>query len=125
MNADTARGLRWSAAISLGALALLSLAWELWLAPLRPGGSWLALKALPLLWIMPDIVRGNTYTYRASTMLILAYFAEGAVRAWTEPGLSGLLAIAEIALSAAFFITAIGFVRAVRRARSATPTTTA
>jgi hypothetical protein len=34
---------------SLIALLFLCLAWELWLAPLRPGGSMLALKALPLL----------------------------------------------------------------------------
>ncbi len=34
---------------SLIALILLSLAWELWLAPLRPGGSWLVLKILRLL----------------------------------------------------------------------------
>ena len=33
---------------SLLGLIVLSLAWELWLAPLRPGGTWLALKALPL-----------------------------------------------------------------------------
>ena len=40
----------WNAAIaSLVALIFLSLAWELWLAPIRPGGSFLALKTLPLL----------------------------------------------------------------------------
>ena len=49
------------------ALVMLCLAWELWLAPLRPGGSWLALKVLPLLWIAPGIVRGRLYTFAAST----------------------------------------------------------
>jgi uncharacterized membrane protein len=39
---------RWVAVASLLGLIVLALAWELWLAPLRPGGSWLALKALPL-----------------------------------------------------------------------------
>ena len=38
-----------AAAVSLVALLMLCLAWELWWAPLRPGGSWLVLKALPLL----------------------------------------------------------------------------
>ncbi|HRA63422.1 MAG TPA: DUF2069 domain-containing protein, partial [Burkholderiaceae bacterium] len=33
---------------SLIGMILLGLAWELWLAPLRPGGSWLAVKVLPL-----------------------------------------------------------------------------
>ena len=75
------RGTHLAATIALSMLILLGLAWELWLAPLRPGGSWLALKVLPLLWIAPGIVRGRLYTFRASTMLILAYFAEGTVRA--------------------------------------------
>src|SRR5256885_15112591 len=38
---------RWLAVSSLMGLIVLSLAWELWLAPMRPGGSWLVLKALP------------------------------------------------------------------------------
>src|SRR4051794_1984022 len=37
---------RWVAVGSLLALIVLGLAWELWLAPLRPGGSWLVLKVL-------------------------------------------------------------------------------
>jgi uncharacterized membrane protein len=114
------RGIHFAAAVNLGALILLCLAWELWLAPLRPGGSWLALKVLPLLWIAPGILRGRVYTYRASTMLILAYFAEGTVRAYAETGVSGNLAWLEVILSAAFFVLAIAFVRAQRAAKSAT-----
>lgn len=124
MNSAAASRLRLAAAASLAALAVLCLAWELWFAPLRPGGSWLALKVLPLLWIGPGILRGNVYTYRLSTMLILAYFAEGTVRAWTEASLSGLLAVAEIALSVFFFVAAIGYVRAMRTVKSAAPTAT-
>ena len=38
-----------SGGLGLGvALIVLGLAWELWLAPLRPGGSMLALNVLPL-----------------------------------------------------------------------------
>lgn len=106
---------------SLAALILLGIAWELWLAPLRPGGSWLALKVLPLLWIAPGIARGNRYTYRVSTMLILAYFAEGVVRAYTEPGLSGGLALAEITLTVLFFGIAVAYVRASSGLKAATP----
>jgi len=125
MTAAAVRGIRHTAAVSLIALILLCLAWELWLAPLRPGGSWLALKVLPLLWIAPGILRGRPYTYRASTMLILAYFAEGTVRAYTDPGLSGTLALAEVTLSTALFVVAIAYVRAERAARSAAPATPA
>jgi uncharacterized membrane protein len=43
---------------AVAALILLELLWELWLAPLRPGGSWLALKALPLALLWPGLARG-------------------------------------------------------------------
>lgn len=105
------RGWRIAATTCLYALLLLCLAWELWLAPLRPGGSWLALKILPLLWIAPGIICGRTYTYRVSTMLILAYFAEGVVRGWSDAGMSAGLAAAEIVLSVLFFMAAIAWVR--------------
>lgn len=115
-------GWRITATASLYALLLLCLAWELWLAPLRPGGSWLVLKILPLLWIAPGITRGRSYTYRASTMLILAYFTEGVVRAWSDGGMSATVAVAEIVLSVAFFVAAIAWVRASRVVRSSTAT---
>jgi uncharacterized membrane protein len=111
-----ARGTHLAAATTLCMLAALCVAWELWLAPLRPGGSWLALKVLPLLWIAPGILRGGLYTYRASTMLILAYFAEGTVRAYSDSGLSGMLALAETVLATIFFIAVIAHVRARRAA---------
>lgn len=113
------RGTHLTAAITLCILTVLCLAWELWLSPLRPGGSWLALKVLPLLWIAPGIFRGRIYTFRASTMLILAYFAEGTVRAYTDAGLSAALALAETLLATIFFVAAIARVRSLRTARSA------
>lgn len=112
------RGTHLAAAGALLTLILLCLAWELWLAPLRPGGSWLVLKVLPLLWIAPGILRGRLYTFRASTMLILAYFAEGTVRAYSDTGLSEMLALGEIALTSLFFVLAIAHVRASRAVRS-------
>lgn len=116
--APAGRRLRFSCALLLALLILLCLLWELWLAPLRPGGSWLALKALPLLWIAPGIARGRRYTYRASTMLILAYLAEGLVRAYSDTGPSAMLAAGEIALALLFFFCAIAYVRATCGIRS-------
>ena len=72
---------RWLAVGSLLGLILLCLAWELWLAPLRPGGSYLALKALPLVLPMAGILSGRRYTYQWTSMFILAYFIEGVMRA--------------------------------------------
>lgn len=113
-SADLLRALRLAAATSLLLLVALCLAWELWLAPLRPGGSLLALKALPLLFPVWGIAEGRRYTYQWSSMLILAYFAEGAMRAWAEQGLSQSLAMAEIFLSVGFFAAAVSYARCTR-----------
>ena len=107
---------RLAAGISLLLLIALCLAWELWLAPLRPGGSLMALKAMPLLLALRGIAEGRRYTYQWSSMLLLAYFAEGVVRAWSERGLSQALAGAEIALSLVFFAAAVGYARLTRAA---------
>ena len=110
------RALRLVASGSLIGLLLLCLAWELWLAPLRPGGSFLALKAAPLALAIPGVLNGRRYTYQWSSMLILAYFAEGVMRGWSERGLAQALAGAEIALSLAFFAAAVAYARLTRAA---------
>ncbi len=110
------RALRLTATGSLALLFALSIAWELWLAPLRPGGSLVALKALPLLLALPGIARGRRHTYQWSSMLVLAYFAEGVARAWSERSLSQALAGAEVALSLLFFAAAVSFARMTRAA---------
>ena len=104
----------WIAAASLVALIALCLAWELWLAPLRPGGSLVALKALPLVLPLTGVISGRRYTYQWSSLLILAYFAEGATRAWAESGLARTLALAEVALSLVFFAAAVSYARLTR-----------
>ena len=103
-----------SACASLLALIFLCLAWELWLAPLRPGGSRLALKALPLLSPLMGILHGRRYTYQWASMLILAYFAEGVVRAFGDIGASAALALVEALLALAFFISAVFYARLTR-----------
>ncbi len=103
--------LQLTASTSLLALIFLCVAWELWLAPLRPGGSWLVLKALPLLAPLMGILKGRRYTYQWAPMLVLAYFSEGIMRAWSERGLSQALALGEIALSVVFFFAAIYYAR--------------
>lgn len=108
--------LRLAASAALIALIVLCLTWELWLAPLRPGGSLIALKALPLTLALAGVLRGRRYTYQWSSMLILAYLAEGVVRAWSESGPSQVLAFLEIALSLAFFAAAVAYARVTRTA---------
>jgi uncharacterized membrane protein len=108
------RIVRLIAGASLIALIFLCIAWELRLAPLRTGGSALVLKALPLLLPLFGVLRGKRYTYQWSSMLILAYFTEGVVRAWSERGDGRALALAEIVLSLVFFTAAICYARFTR-----------
>lgn len=106
--------LRLGAISSLISLILLCLAWETVLAPLKPGGSMLMLKAVPLLLPLFGILRGKRYTYQWASMFILLYFTEGVVRAWSDVGTSAQLAGVEIVLSLVFFICTIFYARQTR-----------
>jgi uncharacterized membrane protein len=88
---------------SLIALFVLGLAWELWLAPLRPGGSWLALKVLPLLIPLVGLLRNRMYTYRWVSLFVWLYFIEGVVRATSDPGPSAIYAAIEVLLCLVLF----------------------
>jgi uncharacterized membrane protein len=104
------------ACICLIALIALCLLWEAVLAPIKPGGSLLMLKALPLLTPLFGLLRGKIYTYRWVSFLCLAYFCEGVVRAWSEHGTARSLAVAEIVLSSLLIVSALVYVRASRAA---------
>ena len=101
-------------------LVVLCLAWELWLAPLRPGGSWLALKALPLAVPLAGLLKNRMYTYRWVSLLVWLYFTEGVVRAWSDATAAGrLLAWVEILLCLGLFVACALHVRLRLRAARA------
>jgi uncharacterized membrane protein len=102
------------AIVSLIALIALCLAWELRLAPLKPGGSWLALKALPLLAPLFGILRGRRYTHQWASLLILAYLLEGSVRLASDAGMMRVMAGIEVLLAAAFFVATAAYARLTR-----------
>lgn len=105
--------LHYGCIVSLLLLIALCLAWEIGLAPLRPGGSWMMLKALPLLLPLFGLLRRRRRAFQWSSFLVLAYFTEGVTRAWSESGLSQQLALLEIVLSVTFFFCAIYAARAL------------
>ncbi|KAF0814069.1 hypothetical protein IGB42_01749 [Andreprevotia sp. IGB-42] len=90
--------------VSWLALIALCLAWELWLAPLRPGGSSLALKAVPLLLPLRGLLHGRRYTYQWASMYVLIWWAEGLTRAYSDHGLSQWLAGLEVLLTSTAFV---------------------
>jgi len=110
---------RWLAAGSLLGLIVLGLAWELWLAPLRPGGSWLVIKVLPLCFPLAGLLRNRMYTYRWVSLMVWIYFTEGVVRAYSDRGLSAKLAMVEVVLCLALFAACALHVRVrLHRAKS-------
>jgi len=107
----------WFAACALLiALIFLCVAWELVLAPLRHGGTWLALKALPLLAPLFGVLHERRYTFQWSTLLIWFYVAEGATRAYSDSGTSAILAAIEAVLALGYFAAAVAWLRASRAA---------
>jgi uncharacterized membrane protein len=94
---------RWLAVGSLLGLIALGLAWELFLAPLRPGGSSLVLKVLPLCLPLAGLLKNRMYTYRWVSLLVWLYFTEGAVRAWGDKAPSNYLAMVEVVLCLLLF----------------------
>ena len=57
------------------ALIVLGAGWELWWAPVRPGGSTLFLKVLPLCFAVAGLLRHRLYTYRWLSLLVWLYVA--------------------------------------------------
>ena len=112
------RALIWLSSALWFALIVLCVAWEAWLAPLRPGGSWMILKAAFLLIPLRGILHGRRYTYQWGCMFVLLYFMEGVVRAG-DPGGVALLARVEIVLSLAVFFTMILYARQSAPSRQA------
>ena len=88
---------------SLVGLVVLTLGWELWWAPVRPGGSWLALKALPLCIPLAGLLKNRMYTYRWLSLLVWVYFTEGVVRASSDRAPSLYFAAIEVALCLVLF----------------------
>jgi uncharacterized membrane protein len=107
---------RWLAVGSLLGLIVLCVAWELVLAPIRPGGSWLALKALPLCLPLAGLLKNKMYTYRWVSLMVWLYFAEGAVRAYSDKVPSSYYALVEVLLCCTLFAACALHVRMRLRA---------
>ena len=97
--------------IGLIALVLVCLLWETLLAPLRPGGSWLALKAVPLALLIPAALRGTRRALQVLLLLLPFYLAEGIVRGWSESGRHAVVAWVAAAVAAATFFAIVAWVR--------------
>ena len=102
---------RWLAFAGVAGLIVLGLAWEMVLAPIRPGGSLLALKVLPLCLPLAGILKNRMYTYRYMSLMVWLYFTEGATRAWSDKPPGNYLALCEVALCVVLFVACALHVR--------------
>ncbi|WP_294768888.1 DUF2069 domain-containing protein [uncultured Rhodoferax sp.] len=111
-------------ACTLG-LIVLGLAWELLLAPVRPGGSWLALKVLPLCLPLAGLLKNRMYTYRWLSLMVWLYFTEGVVRAWSDRAPGNWLALLEVLLCLLLFVACTVHIRLrLKHAKAQAPTDT-
>ena len=100
-------------------LFILCVSWEWFISPLRPGGSWLFLKGIPLLFAIPGLWKGKVYTMQWASMLILLYITEGLVRI-LETGANFWLAALETALGTLAFVCLLIFLKPIKaRAKAA------
>ena len=90
--------IRFLAVGSMVGLIVLGLAWELLLAPIKPGGSWLALKVLPLCFPLAGMLKNRMYTYRWVSLMIWLYFIEGVVRGYSDRPPGNYLGMIEVLL---------------------------
>jgi uncharacterized membrane protein len=94
-------------------LIIVCIAWEWFISPLRPGGSWLILKALPLAVMLPGLWRAKVYTMQWGTMLILIYTTEALVRV-SESGWNFWMALLELVLSVIIFICLLLYLKPIK-----------
>jgi uncharacterized membrane protein len=114
-HTKTINQIRWLTFSSTLALIALGVGWELFWAPVRPGGSTLVLKVLPLCFTLAGLWMNRMYTYRWLSLLVWLYFTEGVVRAYSDKAPGNYLAMAEVALSIAVFVACVLHVRLRQR----------
>jgi len=107
-----------TALISSVLLCILCIAWEWFLAPLRPHGSFMVLKCLPIVFLLPGLYRGANYQLQALSMIILLYFLEGISRLF-EKGLNPWLAGIELILSSVIFFAVLKYLGPLKKAAKA------
>ena len=101
------------------ALFIQCVAWEWFLSPLRPGGSWLILKGIPLLFAIPGLWRGKIYTMQWASLMILLYITEGLTRI-LETGANFWMAALETILGTIGFICLLIYLKPIKaRAKAA------
>ena len=86
------------------------IAWESKIAPIRPGGSMLILKAVPLCFPFLGILKGVRRSFQKLTLILQFYFLEALVRLFDAFPVNFLSCI-EFLISLILFIFAVLFLK--------------
>ena len=95
-------------------LFILCVAWEWFISPLRPGGSWLILKGVPLLFAIQGLWNGKVYTMQWASMLILLYITEGLARI-LETGANFWMTLIETTLATIGFVCLLIYLKPIKK----------
>ena len=102
--------------LSLTFLILLLITWEVVTYTSPAGAAWAVVKILPLLIILRKVLQRHIYTLQWSSMLVLLYFMEGVVQAWSNlDQFTRQMGMIEITLSLIYFFCSIFFLRPYKR----------
>ena len=102
---------QYSCTILLILFIIFLILWESVLAPIRPGGSTLVLKAIPLCFPFLGILKGVRRSFQKLSLILQFYFLEAFVRVFDAFPVN-LFAFIEFLLSLILFILLILFLKA-------------
>lgn len=108
----------WITAVLSVALMAFGIAWEWILDPLRPGGSWMVLKVLPLAFITLGLAQGRLRTFRWASLVVWLYVGEALVRVMglssAERSLAAISLVLSLLLAAAVLMGAHRTIQAIK-----------
>ena len=101
-------------------MIIFGISWEIWLNPIRPGGSMLWAKVLPLMLALPGLYKARIYTFQWLSLLVWLYVCEALVRVYTTQKIEILLSIIWLLMSLSLFIIIWRSIRSIKIQNSLT-----
>tara|TARA_E500000178_G_scaffold353612_1_gene419999 strand:+ start:1517 stop:1891 length:375 start_codon:yes stop_codon:yes gene_type:complete len=101
-------------------MIIFGISWEIWLNPIRPGGSMLWAKVLPLMLALPGLYKARIYTFQWLSLLVWLYVCEALVRVYTTQKIEILLSVIWLLMSLSLFIIIWRSIRSIKIRNSLT-----
>ena len=101
-------------------MIIFGISWEIWLNPIRPGGSMLWAKVLPLMLALPGLYKARIYTFQWLSLLVWLYMCEALVRVYTTQKIEILLSVIWLLMSLSLFIIIWRSIRSIKIRNSLT-----